>query len=105
MPPQIRATVVAFYILMLNLIGLGIGITAGGWMIDHLKATGVREPYSVTLLAFTLLSQLACATVPARRAAVPSRSRASVRSGRGRGGRGLAIRRRGTRLDAASAVG
>ncbi|HEX2463114.1 MAG TPA: MFS transporter [Thermoanaerobaculia bacterium] len=58
-PPQIRATVVAFYVLMLNLIGLGIGITFGGWMIDHLKATGVKEPYSVTLLAFTLLSQLA----------------------------------------------
>ena len=33
-PPQIRATVVAFYILMLNLIGLGVGITAGGWLID-----------------------------------------------------------------------
>jgi MFS family permease len=58
-PPQIRATVVAFYVLMLNLIGLGFGITAGGWFIDHLKATGVKEPYSVTLLAFTLLSQLA----------------------------------------------
>jgi MFS family permease len=55
-PPQIRATVVAFYILMLNLIGLGFGITAGGWLIDRLTANGVEQPYSVTLLAFTLLS-------------------------------------------------
>jgi MFS family permease len=55
-PPQIRATVVAFYILMLNLIGLGFGITAGGWLIDYLTATGAEEPYSITLLVFTLLS-------------------------------------------------
>jgi MFS family permease len=55
-PPQIRATVVAFYILMLNLIGLGVGITAGGWLIDRLIARGVSEPYSVTLVAFTVLS-------------------------------------------------
>jgi MFS family permease len=55
-PPQIRATVVAFYLLMLNLVGLGIGITAGGWMIDSLKASGSTEPYSITLLAFTIVS-------------------------------------------------
>jgi MFS family permease len=55
-PPQIRATVVAFYILVLNLIGLGFGITAGGWLIDTLSARGVDEPYSWTLLIFTLLS-------------------------------------------------
>jgi MFS family permease len=55
-PPQIRATVVAFYILMLNLIGLGVGITAGGWLIDYLTARGSAQPYSFTLLAFTVLS-------------------------------------------------
>jgi MFS family permease len=55
-PPQIRATVVAFYLLMLNLVGLGIGITAGGWLIDYLKASGSAQPYSTTLLAFTILS-------------------------------------------------
>jgi MFS transporter, Spinster family, sphingosine-1-phosphate transporter len=55
-PPQIRATIVAFYVLMLNLIGLVVGITAGGWMIDHLIATGAKEPYSVTLLSFQLIS-------------------------------------------------
>ena len=55
-PPSIRATVVAFYILMLNLIGLGIGITAGGILIDALLARGVAAPYTWTLLAFTIIS-------------------------------------------------
>ncbi len=55
-PPNIRATVVAFYILLLNLIGLGIGITLGGVVIDALMARGVAEPYTWTLLAFTIIS-------------------------------------------------
>ena len=42
-PPQIRATVVAFYILMLNLVGLGFGITAGGICI-RLDARGRGGP-------------------------------------------------------------
>jgi predicted MFS family arabinose efflux permease len=58
-PPQIRATVVAFYILMLNFIGMGIGITAGGITVDVLAGAGVAEPYSATLLSFTVLSLLA----------------------------------------------
>ncbi|MEM6709698.1 MAG: MFS transporter [Pseudomonadota bacterium] len=58
-PPQIRATVVAFYILLLNLMGMGIGITAGGMVADALIAAGHPEPYSATLLGFTLLSLLA----------------------------------------------
>ena len=58
-PPQIRATVVAFYILLLNLVGMGIGITAGGIVADALIAAGVAEPYSKTLLGFTALSLLA----------------------------------------------
>ena len=55
-PPNIRATVVAFYILLLNFVGLGVGITTGGIAIDWLIALEVEEPYSKTLLAFTLLS-------------------------------------------------
>lgn len=58
-PPRIRGTVVAFYILMLNFIGLGVGVTAGGIVVDALIARGVAEPYTWTLLAFTLLSALA----------------------------------------------
>ncbi|HSG88951.1 MAG TPA: MFS transporter [Pseudomonadales bacterium] len=58
-PPQIRATVVAFYILMLNLVGLGFGITAGGYCIDWMIAAGVEEPYTWTLVTFTGISLLA----------------------------------------------
>jgi MFS family permease len=58
-PAQIRATVVAFYILVLNFIGLGIGITGGGIMIDALANSGTENPYTVTLLIFTLISMLA----------------------------------------------
>ena len=58
-PAKIRATVVAFYILVLNFIGLGIGITGGGIMIDALANNGYESPYTVTLFAFTLVSMLA----------------------------------------------
>lgn len=55
-PPQIRATVVAFYILLLNLVGLGFGITAGGYCIDWLQAAGIAQPYTWTLVIFTAIS-------------------------------------------------
>lgn len=58
-PPQIRSTVVAFYLLSLNLIGLGVGITFSGYMIDYLIAINVSEPYTKTLLVFTALSATA----------------------------------------------
>lgn len=57
-PQQIRATVVAFYLLALNFFGLGIGITGGGIMADMLTARGVAQPYTVTLVCFTLVSAL-----------------------------------------------
>jgi MFS family permease len=55
-PARVRATVVAFYILALNLVGLGVGITGGGILIDYLLARGVAEPFTWTLLLFTLIS-------------------------------------------------
>ena len=58
-PPQIRGTVVAFYILSLNFFGLGLGVTGGGIVVDWMIADEVAEPYSLTLLAFTALSLLA----------------------------------------------
>ncbi len=58
-PPQIRGTMVAFYLLSLNLFGLGIGITAGGICIDMMRDAGVAEPYTWTLLTFTVISALA----------------------------------------------
>jgi MFS family permease len=58
-PPQVRSTVVAFYIMSLNVVGLGIGITGSGIMVDALIAQGSPQPYSWTLFAFTCLSALA----------------------------------------------
>jgi MFS transporter, Spinster family, sphingosine-1-phosphate transporter len=58
-PPEVRATVVAFYIMALNVVGLGIGITGSGIMVDQLIARGIEQPYSWTLFAFTALSALA----------------------------------------------
>jgi MFS family permease len=84
-PPQIRATVVAFYILMLNLVGLGIGVTLAGVAIDAMAARGVAQPYTWTLLAFTLLASLA---IPlfflAGRRFVADRERLLARVGDGR---------------------
>ncbi len=58
-PARIRATVVAFYILMLNLVGLGLGITLSGVLIDALRAEGFAEPYTIALLVFSGLSATA----------------------------------------------
>ncbi len=55
-PPRIRSTVVAFYLLTLNLIGLALGITFSGIMIDYMISEGISEPYTKTLLVFTALS-------------------------------------------------
>lgn len=68
-PARIRGTVVALYILLLNFVGLGIGITGGGYMIDGLAAAGHDSPYTMTLLVFTSLSALAipCFWIAGRR--------------------------------------
>lgn len=58
-PAAARATVTAFYILCLNAIGLGIGITGAGWLADRLRDGGSAEPYTQSLLAFTCVSILA----------------------------------------------
>jgi MFS family permease len=58
-PPSVRATVVGLYIMLLNVVGLGIGITGSGVMIDRLRAQGASDPYTQTLVAFTALSLLA----------------------------------------------
>lgn len=58
-PAKARASVVAFYILCLNLIGLGIGVTAAGYSVEWMKGAGWEAPYTWTLLTFTLISALA----------------------------------------------
>ena len=58
-PPKIRATVVAFYILCLNLIGLTFGSLGGGIFTDLLRSFEVAEPYTIMLVTFSLIAGLA----------------------------------------------
>ncbi len=55
-PPSVRASVVGFYLLMLNLVGLGIGTTAAGFTVDVMRSNGVEDPYTKALLVFSLIS-------------------------------------------------
>ena len=55
-PNNIRATVVAFYIMTLNLIGLTIGSLVGGICVYLLKINNFEEPYTWTLIIFTCIS-------------------------------------------------
>ena len=55
-PAHIRATVIAFFILNLNMIGMFLGTTGAGVIIDILINNGVEFPYTKTLLSFTILS-------------------------------------------------
>ena len=57
-PPHIKATVIAFFILNLNMIGMFLGTTVSGIVIDYLISINVSEPYTKTLLSFTLISAL-----------------------------------------------
>jgi len=58
-PPQIRATVVALYILLLNMVGVAIGVSAAGIYVDWLITQGNEQPYTIALLWFTVISFLA----------------------------------------------
>lgn len=58
-PPSARATLVAFNILCVNAIGLGIGITATGALIDVFRSAGDPQPYSSAALTMSLVSMLA----------------------------------------------
>ncbi|MBT6583722.1 MAG: hypothetical protein HON77_05385, partial [Gammaproteobacteria bacterium] len=55
-PEEIRATVVAFYILLLNMAGVAIGVSLAGIYIDYLIDIKSPEPYTQTLLWFTVIS-------------------------------------------------
>jgi MFS family permease len=55
-PEKIRATVVAFYILLLNMAGVAIGVSLAGIYIDYLIDIKSPEPYTQALLWFTVIS-------------------------------------------------
>lgn len=58
-PGHVRATIVAFYLLLLNLVGVGLGVTLAGVAIDWMFTAGIDEPYTKALLVFTTISLLA----------------------------------------------
>ena len=63
-PSHMKATVIAFFILNINLVGMFLGTTGTGIIIDTLLAynetasSPIIEPYTKTLLFFTLISSL-----------------------------------------------
>ena len=58
-PASARATVIAFNLLCLNAIGLGIGITGTGLLIDMFRNAGSAEPYTHAALTMSVVSLLA----------------------------------------------
>lgn len=55
-PANTRGMMTGFLVLMIQLVGVGIGVTSGAVLIDWLQATGVDSPYSTALFIFTLIS-------------------------------------------------
>ena len=55
-PSHLRATVIAFFILNLNIICMFLGTTGACIIIDLLIANNIEFPYTKTLLSFTILS-------------------------------------------------
>lgn len=58
-PVRIRATAVAAFILAVNVIGLGVSVTAGGFMVDAFAAAGRTKPITDMMLVMTAASCLA----------------------------------------------
>lgn len=61
-PPSARATLVAFNILCVNAVGMGLGITGTGVLIDVLRTQGAAQPYTGAALAMAAVSLLTLPT-------------------------------------------
>ena len=57
-PPQIRGTVTAVVLLMINVIGIGFGVTSSGLFVDWLIANEIDSPYTTSMVFFTGISFL-----------------------------------------------
>jgi len=55
-PPNKRGMVVGFAVLVIQILGAALGASTAGFMIDYLETSGFAEPYSTTLLTYTLIS-------------------------------------------------
>lgn len=58
-PERIRATAVALFIMAVNVIGLGISVTAAGYLIDWFTAMGRPKPITDMMLVLQAVSLLA----------------------------------------------
>ena len=57
-PEKHKAVVLAYYLFMTNLIGIGVSTTMAGVMVDTLISYEIEKPYSITMLTFQLLAVL-----------------------------------------------
>lgn len=57
-PPRIRAMMVGMFLLCINLLGVAVGATGAGFMLDRLIAQGAQAPFTTTLITFTIISAL-----------------------------------------------
>lgn len=66
--PSERGAVAAFALFANNVIGLGLGVTAGGMLIDLLAANGAAAPYTIViaLMSGTALLAIPCAFMAGR---------------------------------------
>lgn len=55
-PTYLRGTITAVALLMINVAGLGLGVTSSGLLLDWLMLNEIADPYTVTLVSFTLIS-------------------------------------------------
>tara|TARA_B100000963_G_scaffold69142_1_gene57571 strand:+ start:5810 stop:7120 length:1311 start_codon:yes stop_codon:yes gene_type:complete len=55
-PSHKRGIVVGFTVLLIQICGAALGASGAGYMIDVLIGNGVLEPYSLTLLTFSIIS-------------------------------------------------
>jgi len=58
-PERVRATAVALFIMSVNVIGLGISVTAAGYLIDWFAAMGRPRPITDMMLVLQAVSLLA----------------------------------------------
>jgi MFS family permease len=58
-PTRIRATAVAMFILLVNVVGLGVSVTVGGYLIDAFADAGRAKPITDMMLIMTAAGALA----------------------------------------------
>ena len=57
-PPSVCSSTVAFNILMSSVVGVGMSVTASGFLIDYFISQEISSAYTLSLLVFTVLSML-----------------------------------------------